>query len=182
MIEVRFHGRAGQGIVTAANLLAIAAGKEGKFSKAFPVFGSEKRGPPLASFCRIDDKPILLYEQIYQPDVVVVTDPSVLASVPVEEGLKEGGLVLVNTRKPVEQLGLKAKRIVTVDGTAIANQFLGRPIVNTIMVGALAAATGIVKTESIGAALAEIFKPEIAEKNYSAIRACGDKLCAVPAK
>jgi len=172
MMEVRFHGRAGQGVVTAAALLAMAVGREGRYSKAFPVFGSEKRGPPVASFCRIDDKPIPLYEQIYEPDVVVVTDPTLLKSVPVEDGLKEGGMVLVNTHKPVETLGLKSKNVRAVDGTALAKQYLGRPIVNTIMVGALAAISGVVKLESLKWALGEIFKPDLAEKNYNAIQAC----------
>ncbi len=172
LTEVRFHGRAGQGIVTAAVLLAVAAGREGKYSKAFPFFGSEKRGPPLASFCRVNDKPIHLYEQIYEPDIVVVTDRTVIESAKVELGLKDGGLLIVNTERPVSQLGLKIKNILAVDGTALAVKHFGKPIVNTILLGALAKRTHLVTLDSLHDALKQHFPPEMAEKNYAAIAAC----------
>jgi len=181
MIEVRFHGRAGQGIVTAAELLAHAVAKEGKFSQAFPVFGSEKRGPPLASFCRIDDKPIKLHEQIYEPDIVVVADDSILDAVDVCAGLKKDGILIINTKRPVRELGLKlsGQKIFAVDGNEIALRTFGKLIVNTVMLGALAKATGIVKIESIKKAIAERFPPKIAEPNNAVIEECFNKTCSV---
>lgn len=176
MIEVRFHGRAGQGIVTAAELLAVAVAKEGKYSKAFPFFGAEKRGPPVEAFCRIDDKPISFYEQVYNPDIVVVTDGSLLKSVPVTKGLKKDGVVLVNSKKEKKALGLDAAKVFAVDGTAIAMKQLGKPLANTVMLGALAKATGAVKLESLKAALFERFKQDVAQRNYLAIKECCEAL------
>lgn len=181
MVEIRFHGRAGQGIVTAAELLAHAVAKEGKFSQAFPFFGSEKRGPPVASFCRIDDKPIKLHEQIYEPDFVVVADDSILDSVDVCAGLKKNGILIINTNRRVKDLGLKisGQKVFAVDGNEIAYRTFNKLIVNTIMLGALAKATGIVKIDSIKKAIDGEFPQKIAEPNKLVISECYDKTCNV---
>jgi 2-oxoacid:acceptor oxidoreductase gamma subunit (pyruvate/2-ketoisovalerate family) len=153
MIEIRFHGRGGQGAVVASNLLAMAAFREGKDVQAFPYFGVERRGAPVTAFTKLDDKPVRVKSQIYEPDHVIVMDASLLKAVDVTQGLKTGGLVLINTdKKPREVQGIKGN-IATVDATAIAVKHgLGSreaPIVNTAILGAFAKATGIVKIESL---------------------------------
>jgi len=175
MIEARFHGRAGQGIVTAAELLAFAASYEGKFTQAFPFFGSEKRGPPVTSFCRIDEAPIKLHEEIAEPDIVIVTDKTILPSVNVESGLKGEGIIIINSADGAKKL-FKTKNVFSVDGTEIAVKYFSRPITNTVLLGALSKVTEIVKIESIERAIQERFKGEIAEKNVKAIQECYKKV------
>lgn len=170
MIEIRFHGRAGQGIVSAAELLAAAAAMEGKFSQSMPVFGSEKRGPPVASFCRIDSKPLRMREEIRHPDIVVVAEPSVMEEIKVEGGLKSDGLLIVNSSKKPVELKLAAKNAVTFNGTGLAMQYLGKPITNTVMLGALLKLTDIVKLESIEKAIDQKFDKELAQKNKALIQ------------
>jgi 2-oxoacid:acceptor oxidoreductase gamma subunit (pyruvate/2-ketoisovalerate family) len=153
MIEIRFHGRGGQGAVVASTLLAMAAFLEGKDVQAFPYFGVERRGAPVTAFTKIDDKPVRIKSQIYEPDYVVVLDASLLKAVDVTLGLKNGGLVLINADKRPEDIkGVKGK-IATVDATSIAVAHgLGSreaPIVNTAILGAFAKATGIVSLKSI---------------------------------
>jgi len=174
MKEVRFHGRGGQGVVTSANLLAIAAFKEGKYCQAFPFFGTERRGAPVVSFARIDDKFIRTREQIYNPDYVIVLDPTLLDDVDVTEGLKEDGMIIVNTNKKVN---LKTKaRVKTVNATAIALETIGKPFVNTPMIGALVGATNIVKLDSLIEAVKERFSEEIAMKNIDAVKKTYEKI------
>ena len=175
LAEIRFHGRAGQGMVTAAELLASAAGAEGKYSQAFPVFGSEKRGPPVMSFCRISDSPITIYDQVSEPDIVVVADPSVLSSVNVAAGLKRGGIVIANCSCKASELGIPDAKVYVVDGTKIALEHLKRPIFNTVMLGAFIKITGLVKMESMEKAIREEFGEKdktIADKNIEVIRTC----------
>jgi 2-oxoacid:acceptor oxidoreductase gamma subunit (pyruvate/2-ketoisovalerate family) len=171
LLEVRFHGRAGQGIVTAAELLAKAVNFEGKFSQAFPIFGSEKRGPPVMSFCRIDEKPIKIHEEIECPDIVVVAEPSVLKEVKIDAGLKENGLIILNSKKPCTQK-FCTKKVFTVNGTEIALKYLGKPITNTVMLGALAKISKIVSLESIKKAVNERFPEKIAQLNNKIIEEC----------
>jgi pyruvate ferredoxin oxidoreductase gamma subunit/2-oxoisovalerate ferredoxin oxidoreductase gamma subunit len=162
MFEVRFHGRGGQGAVTAVNVLAIAAEKEGFFVQAFPMFGVERRGAPVTAFTRIDDKQIHIRTQIYEPDAVVVLDPTLLKVVNVAEGLRDGGSVLLNTKKDPSEFSFDHSKIFTVNATDIAiENKLGTqtsPIVNTAILGAYSKAVGNVKLESIEAALVEYFK------------------------
>ena len=168
MIEVRFHGRGGQGVVTSANLLAMAAFKEGKYCQAFPFFGTERRGAPVVAFCRIDDKFIRTREQVYNPDYVVVLDPTLLKVIDVTEGLKEDGMLIMNTNKEVK-LNTKAK-IKRVDATRIALEVIGKPFVNAPMIGALIGATNLVKLDSLLEAIKERFPEEIAKKNIEAVK------------
>jgi len=174
MIEVRFHGRGGQGVVTSASILAIAAFKEGKYCQAFPFFGTERRGAPVVSFARIDDKFIRTREQIYNPDYVVVLDPTLLDVVDVTEGLEENEIIIINTNKDVN-LPTKAT-IKKVDATAIALEIIGKPFVNTPMIGALVGATGIVKIDSVVEAIKERFPEEIANKNIEAVKKTYEKI------
>ncbi len=172
MIEIRFHGRGGQGAVTAANILASAAFKAGKYVQAFPFFGVERRGAPVTAFTRIDDKPIRIKTQIYEPDIVVVLDPSLLETVDVTAGLKEGGIVIINTEKSkeevLEKLKKKPAKLALVDATTIALDVLGLPITNTAILGAVAKATGIVELDYVKEAIKETFSGTLGEKNAKA--------------
>ena len=167
--EIRIHGRGGQGGVTAAELLARAAFKEGKWVQAFPFFGAERRGAPVKAFARLSDKPILVRSQIYNPDYVVVLDSGLLNLVDVSEGMKKDGIVIVNTQKKPDELNLKQGRVATVDATGIALELQlvvsGLPVLNTIMLGAFAKATGEVKLESVLDAIRQVWSGAAGEKN-----------------
>lgn len=154
MLEVRFHGRGGQGAVVASEILARAAMKEGKYASAFPFFGVERRGAPVMAFCRIDDRPIRIHAGIYEPNHVVVLDHGLMKMVDVLEGQKEGGSLVVNTSMSMEELGLPTdRRTLLVDATTIAlRRGLGTataPIVNTAILGAFARACDVVSIDSI---------------------------------
>jgi len=170
MIEIRFHGRGGQGAVTSAELLALAAIGEGKYAQAFPSFGPERRGAPVVAFCRIDDQPIRIRANIYEPDLVVVLDASLLKIVNVAAGLKPNGILITTSKDSPEKVkeDLKIKnRLAVVDAAKIAMEILGIPITNTTMLGSLIRASGVVKKESFIPPLKERFG-RIAEKNISA--------------
>ncbi|EHP89129.1 pyruvate ferredoxin oxidoreductase subunit gamma [Methanotorris formicicus] len=165
MIEIRFHGRGGQGAVTAAQILAKAAFYDGKYCQAFPYFGVERRGAPVMAFTRIDDKKIRLRCQIYEPDYVVVQDATLLDSVDVTNGLKNGGKVIINMVKDIK---LGDCDTYCIDATGIALDVLGVPIVNTTMLGAFAGVTGEVTIESLKKAIMETFSAKLGEKNAKA--------------
>ena len=170
MIEIRFHGRGGQGAVSSAELLALAAIGEGKYAQAFPSFGPERRGAPVVAFCRIDDKPIKIRANVYEPDIVVVLDASLLKIVNVAAGLKADGILVTTSKDSPEKIkeDLKIKnRLAVVDATKIAMEAIGLPITNTTMLGSLVRASGVVKKESFLPPLKERFG-RIAEKNISA--------------
>jgi len=180
MIEIRFHGRGGQGSVIASEILAQAAFKEGKNVQSFPYFGVERRGAPVTAFTRIDDRPIRIRSEIYEPDYVIVLDPSLLGAVDITSGLKEGGLVLINIDKKPEELKLRsASRIATVDATSIAIKHgLGSrtaPVVNTAILGAFAAASKEVRIESIVESIREI-APTKKEENAEAAKEAYEKV------
>jgi pyruvate ferredoxin oxidoreductase gamma subunit len=177
MIEVRFHGRGGQGAVTSAELMALAAIDEGQYAQAFPSFGPERRGAPVVAFLRISEAQIRIRSKVYQPDVVVVLDPTLLDIVDVAAGLKPKGLVIVNTSKSFEQLrkdyGFKS-RLATVDATKIALEEMKVPITNTTMLGALIRATGIIRLDSMDKPLAGRFG-KIAERNKRSMQRAFDE-------
>ncbi len=156
--------------MTSAELTALAAIEEGKYAQAFPSFGPERRGAPVMAFVRISENPIRTREKVYEPDIVVVLDPTLLKLVNVEAGLKQGGTVIVNTHKPVDELrketGLKAK-LATVDASTIAVETMRVPITNTTMLGALLKATGLLPLQSLRAPIDHRFGP-IADKNMTA--------------
>ncbi len=170
MKEIRFHGRGGQGAVTAADLLAMAAFYEGKYSQSFPSFGTERRGAPVLAFARISDSFIRRRCQIYSPDYVVVLDPSLIEVVDVAQGIRTDGSILVNSEKSPEELGLDTpSEVHTINATKIALDVLGVPIVNTAMIGAFGAMSGEVSLESIVRAVKARFKGTLAEKNVRAV-------------
>lgn len=154
MIEVRLHGRGGQGAVTAAEILAIAAHEAGKHTQSFPAFGVERRGAPVEAFVRISDKPITIRSQIYKPDMLVVLDPSLLEKDFIYSGLKKGGLIVANTSKDFKKKGYKT---ICIDATSLAEDVLGRPITNTTMLGAFSAASGLVPVKAVKKALSQPF-------------------------
>ena len=173
LIEVRFHGRGGQGAVTAADLLAVAGFKEGYYTLSFPTFGAEKRGTPVASFLRISDRPIVQRDEVYNPDYVVVMDPSLIGVVDVLAGIKKDGMLIANYPKGSEDLKrhLNADvKVYSINATKMAMKHLGRPITNTAMVGALVGATNIVKLETLKETIKEWFEDEsLAEKNIELV-------------
>jgi pyruvate ferredoxin oxidoreductase gamma subunit len=171
MLELRLHGRGGQGAVTSAELLALAAIAEGKYALAFPSFGPERRGAPVQAFVRTDDKPIRIRAEVRQPDAVVVLDPGLLSIVDVSSGLKEKGVVIVNTKRTPEEIkSLFGNRwsVATVDASAIAIKTIGVPIVNTTMLGAIVKVTGVVKISS----LEEPLKHRFGERAGRNLEAC----------
>ncbi len=175
MLEIRFHGRGGQGAVTSAELLALAAIEEGKVAQSIPAFGPERRGAPVLAFARISppDEPIRVRTPVTRPDVSVVLDSGLLRVVDVTEGMKEGGLLIINSSKSPEELraefDLKDYPMALVDATSIAREVLGLPITNTTMVGALVRATGVVEVDSLVGPFNERFG-RLAEKNLEVMR------------
>ncbi len=172
MIEVRLHGRGGQGAVTSAELIAISAINQNKYAQAFPSFGPERRGAPVMAFVRVSDAKIRLREKVYNPDIVVVLDPSLPTIVNVTAGLKEGGWVILNSSKDEktlrEMLGGYQGKLAVVDATKIAMEVLGLPITNTTMLGAFLKATGLVDQKYLKEALEHRFG-RLAEKNKAAM-------------
>ncbi|MGP3666848.1 MAG: pyruvate ferredoxin oxidoreductase subunit gamma [Candidatus Bathyarchaeota archaeon] len=173
LVEARWHGRGGQGAVTAAEIVAHAVIDEGRYAQAFPSFGPERRGAPVVAFNRFDDKPIHIRSDVYEPDVVVVLDPTLIRAVNVVEGLKPNGVVVINTKISSEELlkayGFSSCKVAVVDATRIALDVIGVPVVNTPMVGAFVKVTGLVKLESILKSVSERFKGSIGEKNIEAV-------------
>lgn len=173
MIEIRLHGRGGQGAVTAAEVLAAAAFKDGKQSQAFPKFGPERSGAPVEAYCRIDDKFINLRTQVYSPTHLIVLDPSLMSVVNVTDGLTKSGVIVINAEKKPK---MDAYTVFNVNATKIATETLGKPIVNTAMLGAFAKATRVVSLESILEVIRERFSGELAEKNVKAIQRAYDEM------
>jgi pyruvate ferredoxin oxidoreductase alpha subunit len=178
MFEVRIHGRGGQGVVTAAELLAAAAFAEGRYAQAFPSFGSERTGAPVVSFCRIDDKPIRTREPVMHPDALIIQDPTLLHQVSVFEGAHSTTLLLMNSAGTIDELGiaevtarLRPGAAVTVPATELAQRHLHRPVPNAALLGGFAALTGLVSLESVVAAIADRFPAAIAAGNAAAARA-----------
>ncbi len=178
--EIRIHGRGGQGGVTAAELLARAAFKEGKWVQAIPFFGAERRGAPVKAFARLADEPILIRSQVYNPDYVIVLDASLLDLVDVTEGLKKDGIIIMNTRKKPEEINIKQGRLATVDATGIALELqllvAGLPVLNTTMLGAFARATGEVKLENVLEVIRQEWKGAAGEKNAKAAAVAYERL------
>jgi len=175
MFQVRFHGRGGQGVVTAAEMLSLAAFKETKHAQAFPSFGSERMGAPVVSFCRISQKVIRLRDPIYEPDALIIQDPTLLGAEGIFDGLKPDGYVLINSAKALPDLALPentkalpAGNIMTISATELALKHIGRPLPNAIMLGGMAALSGVIELDSIVQAINETFPGKIAEKNVAA--------------
>lgn len=178
MFAVRIHGRGGQGAVTAAEMLSVAAFAEGRHAQAFPTFGSERTGAPVVSFCRIDDKPIRLREPITEPDALIVQDPTLLHQVNLFAGVPDDGYLLVNTSKSLDELGLgdllsrlKSDRVVAVPATELAREHLGRPLPNAALLGGFAALTAQVSLGSVADAIRDRFAGAVGDGNAEAAEA-----------
>jgi pyruvate ferredoxin oxidoreductase gamma subunit len=177
MKEIRIHGRGGQGSVTMSRLLAQAAFEDGQWAQGFPSFGVERLGAPVVAFTRIDDKKITDRSQVEEPDYVIIQDPTLIELVDVLGGLKDDGMILVNTEKDPEDLDLETDaEIVTVDATNIALEHLGRPIMNTALAGAFAGASGKIGKDSLNKVVKRNFPGKIGEKNVNAINAAYEKV------
>jgi pyruvate ferredoxin oxidoreductase gamma subunit len=174
VFQVRFHGRGGQGVVTAAEMLSVAAFTEGRFSQAFPSFGSERMGAPVVSFCRIDDQSIRSREPVTKPDALIIQDVTLIHQVDLFAGLSTEGYVLINTSKSLDELGIgdylrtfHRERLLTCPATELALEHLGRPLPNAVLLGGFAALTAQVTLESIATAINERFKGATGERNVA---------------
>jgi len=178
VLQVRMHGRGGQGVVSGAEMLSVAAFHEGRHAQAFPSFGSERMGAPVMAFCRIDDRPIRLREPVMAPDVLVIQDATLLHQVDLFNGLSPDGYVLLNSRQGYEALGLgdlmrrmRPERLLALPATDIALEHVGRAVPNVPLLGAFAALTGIVHLDSVVAAIRGKFAGRLAETNVAAVHA-----------
>jgi len=179
MLEIRFHGRGGQGAVTSAELIAVAAINKGMYAQAFPSFGPERRGAPVVAFCRVDDKRIRIRAKVYEPDVVVILDSGLLTLIDPVEGLKPDGILIINTKKSYEEIMNECRfscRVGIVNADQIAREELGRVIVNTTMLGAVIKATGLLEVEDMRGPMLERFGPKLGEKNMRALERAYDEL------
>lgn len=175
MLQVRFHGRGGQGVVTAAEMLSIAAFEQGRHAMAFPSFGSERTGAPVVAFCRIDDREIRLREPILAPDVLIIQDPTLLHQVDVFQGLQPDGYVLINSTRSFDELGVgdivkrfRHERLTNVPATEIAIKRLGRPVANAVLLGGFAALSGLITLDAVSHAIRDKFSGKVAEGNVAA--------------
>jgi len=175
MFQIRIHGRGGQGVVSGAEILSVAAFLEGRYAQAFPSFGSERMGAPVMAFCRIDDKEIRLREPVLTPDALIVQDPTLLHQVDLFEGVPAHGYILVNSSRTFDELGLgglvrgaQQYRLCTLPATDLALKHVGRPVPNAALLGGFAAMTGVVKLDSVVAAIRQKFSRAIADKNVAA--------------
>ena len=175
MFELRIHGRGGQGVVTAAEMMSVAAFAEGRHAQAFPSFGSERMGAPVVAFCRIDDQEIRLREPIMQPDAIIIQDTTLLHQVDVFAGLKRDGYVLLNTHRSFAELGLSefvggrpAERLCTLPATELGLKHIGRPIPNVPLIAGFAALSGLIRLESVVKAIGSKFSGKVADGNIAA--------------
>lgn len=173
MIEIRFHGRGGQGAVTSAEIVATSAIKGGKYAQAFPSFGPERRGAPVVAFARIADEKILNRSAIINPDVVVVLDPALIKIINVTQGLKRDGHLILNSSKNPEEITKTIRyegKLSIVNATEISLKIIGLPITNMVMLGGFVKVTGIIDPIYIEEAIESKFPPSIAEKNVKAFK------------
>ena len=178
MFQVRIHGRGGQGVVTAAELLSVAAFNEGRHAQAFPSFGSERTGAPVVSFCRIDDRPIRVREPVMEPDTLIIQDPTLLHQVDLFSGLRPDGFILINTARSFDELGLgdfvrdyRHERMLTVPASDLAREHTGRPVANAALLGGFGALSGLISLDALAIAIRERFDETVAEGNIAAARA-----------
>ena len=181
MFQTRIHGRGGQGVVTAAELMSVAAFIEGRHAQAFPSFGSERTGAPVVSYCRINNKEIRTREPILEPDAIIIQDPTLFNSLDVFQGLKFNGYVLVNSNKNFDELGIKDaikkipnKHTCCVPATEIAIKHMGRPMPNAVLLGGFAAMSGLLAFKSVEKAIQSKFSGKIGDGNISAALAAFD--------
>ena len=178
MFQVRIHGRGGQGVVSASQMMSVAAFHQGRHSQSFPSFGSERMGAPVMAFVRIDDKEIELREPVLDPDLLIIQDPTLFSAIDVFSGLKQDGYVLINSSKSVEDLGideavggLPEGHVVTVPATDLALKHLRRPTPNTVLLGAFAAMGDLLEMDAVERAIREKFPGKVGEMNVAAAKA-----------
>jgi pyruvate ferredoxin oxidoreductase gamma subunit len=183
VFQIRIHGRGGQGVVTAAEMLSVAAFREGKHAQAFPSFGSERTGAPVVAYCRIDDKPIRVREPIMQPDALIIQDATLLHQVDVFGGLAKDGYILINTTHTFGELGLDElnrkfdeDRLATVAATELAMKHFGRPVPNAALLGGFSALTKVLSLDSVVAAIRDKFSGKLAEGNAAAATEAFERL------
>ena len=175
MFQIRIHGRGGQGVVSGAEMLSVAAFLEGRYAQAFPSFGSERMGAPVMAFCRIDNKEIRLREPVLEPDALIIQDQTLLHQVDLFNGLPARGYILLNSTKSFDELGLggfvrgvKHYRLCTLPASELALKHVGRPVPNAALLGGFAAITEVITLASVVAAIRQKFSPAVAEKNVAA--------------
>jgi len=185
MFQVRIHGRGGQGVVTGAEMLSIAAFLGGKHAQAFPSFGSERTGAPVVAFCRMDDKEIRLREPIMQPDAIIIQDPTLLHQVDVFSGLKKDGYILINTTRSFSEMGLEEfakgflpERQLIVPASELAMKHVGRPVPNVPLLGAFAALGGLISLDAVLKAIDQKFSGAVAKGNKAAAKEAYDIVMA----
>lgn len=178
MIEIRWHGRGGQGAVTASKMLAAAALRMGKYFQAFPEYGPERRGAPVQAFTRISDTPIGMFSQVTNPAIVVVVDPSLIGKAPITAGMDDKGILIANYEgSPAElrqKMGFTGGKVYTINATEVAMRILGRPITNTPMLGALIKITGVVSMDHLAQEVTGMFaklSADMVQKNLAAVQA-----------
>ena len=175
LFQVRIHGRGGQGVVSAAEMLSVAAFLEDKHAQAFPSFGSERMGAPVMAFCRIDDKEIRLREPVMQPDALIIQDPTLLHQVDLFSGVSPDGYILINSSRNFDALGIgefvkgyRPERLCTVPATELALKHVGRPLPNVALLGGFAAISGVVQIDAVCDAIRDKFPTKIADGNIAA--------------
>jgi len=175
MFQIRIHGRGGQGVVTGAEMLSIAAFEQGRHAQAFPSFGSERTGAPVVAFCRIAEREIRLREPVIAPDALIIQDPTLLHQVDVFQGLKPDGYVLINSSRGLAALGLgdllqrfRRERLLNVPASEIAKKHLGRPLPNAALLGGFAALSGLITLDAVAHAIRDKFSGAVAEGNVAA--------------
>ena len=181
MLQIRIHGRGGQGVVTAAEMLSLAAFEQGRHAQAFPSFGSERMGAPVMAFCRLADREIRLREPVLEPDALIIQDATLLHQVELFAGLRPDGYVLINTSRNFEELdiadifsGHRRERMCTVPATELAVKHFGRPVPNVALLGGFAALSGVIKLDSVASAVRQKFSGKVAEGNIAAASAAHD--------
>ena len=180
MFQIRLHGRGGQGVVSGAEMLSVAAFLEGRHAQAFPSFGSERMGAPVMAFCRIDDKEIRLREPVLEPDALIVQDPTLLHQVDLFSGLRSQGRVLINSTRSFDELGLsglaraRGLALYSLPATELALKHVGRAVPNAALLGGFAAVTGLIALASVIAAITQKFPGAIAERNVAAAKEAFD--------
>lgn len=177
MFQIRIHGRGGQGVVTGAEMLSIAAFEQGRHAQAFPSFGSERTGAPVVAYCRIAERPIRLREPVLAPDALIIQDPTLLHQVDLFQGLQPQGYVLINSRRGPDELGIgelrqrfRRERLLNVPASEIAKKHLGRPLPNAALLGGFAAMSGLLTLEAVEHAIRDKFSGPVAEGNVAAAR------------
>jgi pyruvate ferredoxin oxidoreductase gamma subunit len=185
MYQVRIHGRGGQGVVTGAEMLSVAAFLGGKHAQAVPSFGSERTGAPVVAFCRIDDKEIRLREPVMQPYALLIQDPTLLHQVDVFQGLAKDGYILINTNRSFEELGLgefvkgfRPERLCTVPATDLALKHVGRPVPNVPLLGGFAAISRVISLDAVVSAIRDKFAGKVADGNIAAATAAYNAVVA----